>query len=443
MSWYSKLAWKEGLLLQPHHLQQQDRYLEKLIETRSRHITPYPWGFSTLEIDSDLSERNLFGLRRAAGIMPDGLPFDCALSELPTPVIVPENAEGKLVWLTLPNAEANKREIGLDDEDSRATRYRLDKESVADSAASMRLEQDVEIAHPRLGLDVRATPKPGFACMAIARIVEVRDKTILLDPGFAPPVLVCGAHPVVAGWLDRVIGWVETRLATLARYAADPGSGGGLQAQDYSMLLLLNREIGHLRHLRGSRYVHPERLYLALLQLSGELWTFDPSRLCPEYPAYDHDALEPSFSPVLRDIQRLLSRDISRAVRLDLQQPVMNSYIATVPDRALFRDAAFVIEVSADRPLGQIQSQFPSLCKVGPNTRMKQIVESNLPGLELVHMPTPPSQIRAVTSHVYFKIDKRSELWREFSTAAAIGLHFAGDWPELELEIWAIMETAA
>ena len=138
-----------------------------------------------------------------------------------------------------------------------------------------------------------------------------------------------------------------------------------------------------------------------------------------------------------------MSRDISRAVRLDLQQPVLNSYIATVTDRALFRDAAFVIEVSADRPLGQIQSQFPSLCKVGPNTRMKQIVESNLPGLELVHMPTPPSQIRAVTSHVYFKIDKRSDLWREFSTAPAIGLHFAGDWPELTLEIWAIMETAA
>jgi type VI secretion system protein ImpJ len=145
---------------------------------------------------------------------------------------------------------------------------------------------------------------------------------------------------------------------------------------------------------------------------------------------------------VLRDIQRLLSRDMSRAIRLDLQQPVPNSFIATVENRALFREAAFIIEVTADKPLTQIQQQFPLLCKVGPNTRMGQIVDSNLPGLELVHMPTPPHQIRAVTSHVYFSIDKRSDLWRDFSTASAIGLHFAGDWPELELDIWAIMETA-
>ena len=36
MSWYSKVAWKEGLFLQPHHLQQADRYQEKLIEARTR-----------------------------------------------------------------------------------------------------------------------------------------------------------------------------------------------------------------------------------------------------------------------------------------------------------------------------------------------------------------------------------------------------------------------
>ena len=31
MSWFSKVAWKEGLFLQPQHLQQSDRYLENLI----------------------------------------------------------------------------------------------------------------------------------------------------------------------------------------------------------------------------------------------------------------------------------------------------------------------------------------------------------------------------------------------------------------------------
>ena len=71
MSWYSKVVWSEGLFLRPHHLQQADRYLENLIESRARYATPYPWGFAALEIDRDLAQQSRFGLRRASGIMPD------------------------------------------------------------------------------------------------------------------------------------------------------------------------------------------------------------------------------------------------------------------------------------------------------------------------------------------------------------------------------------
>ena len=57
MSWYSKVFWSEGLFLRPHHLQQNDRYLEHLIEKRVRHATPYPWGFA--------ATRNRSGPRRS------------------------------------------------------------------------------------------------------------------------------------------------------------------------------------------------------------------------------------------------------------------------------------------------------------------------------------------------------------------------------------------
>ena len=48
MSWYSKVFWSEGLFLRPHHLQQNDRYLEHFSSGGSVMITPYPWGFSSL-----------------------------------------------------------------------------------------------------------------------------------------------------------------------------------------------------------------------------------------------------------------------------------------------------------------------------------------------------------------------------------------------------------
>lgn len=440
MSWYSKVAWSEGLFLRQHHLQQSDRYLERTVENRVRHLSPYPWGFSQLEIDRDIAQQNKFALRRASGIFQDGTPFDMpGTSPLPQPVDVPEGAEKQIVWLVMPAATANGREIDMPDATS-GSRYVRDLETVVDSASVMHVEQEIEVAHPRVTFEIRKTPKPGSHCLRVARILEVRDKTIVFDETFAPPVLVSHAHPVVAGWIERVIGWVDTKLETLSRYAADPSSGGGLQTFDYFMLQMLNREVNILKHLRSSKYVHPVTVYEEMLRLSGELWTFSPKRLAPDYAPYDQDQLETVFEPVLADIQRLLSLDIGRAIRLDLVERAPNAFLAAVSDRSLFRNATFVVEVAASRPLTQIQQQFPALCKVGPNTKMNEIVQTHLPGIELVHLPTPPRQIRAISDHVYFYLDKSSPLWPEFSVASSMGLHFAGDWPGLQLDLWAIME---
>ena len=93
-----------------------------------------------------------------------------------------------------------------------------------------------------------------------------------------------------------------------------------------------------------------------------------------------------------------------------------------------------------DAPRPKSSRTFPALFKVGPNTKMPDIVNAHLPGIGLVHMPTPPSQIRAISTHVYFYLDRASPLWPEFSQTSGIGMHFSGDWPELELTLWAVRE---
>ena len=441
MSWYSKVVWGEGIFLRPHHLQQHDRYLEHLVDTRTRHVSPYPWGFSELEIDRDLAQQAKFSVRRAAGIMPDGTPFDIpGDSPLPPAINVPEQAQQQTVWLGLPLAAVNTREVDSQDAES-ASRFYKAAEIFVDSTASLRIDEEIDVAFPRLAFELRRSSKPGFAVLPVARILEVRDRVIVFDPKFAAPILVCAASDVVTGWLDRVIGCIETKLEELARYAADPTAGGGLQSADYLMLQLLNRNVVVLQHLRGSAYVHPERLYCHLLALAGELATFTFERRARTYPAYDHDNLQEVFAPVVNDIQDFLSARMGRrAIRLELIARAQNAYISPIRDPSLFRNATFVLEVSANRPLTDIQMQFPNLLKLGPNTKMNDIVHANLPGVPLVHMPTPPVHIRAISDHVYFYLDKKTPLWPEFSQAKSIGLHFAGDWPQLALELWAVLE---
>lgn len=442
MSWFSKVAWKEGLFMQPQHLQQADRYHEYLLHARTRLVTPYPWGVAELSVDRDRAQQGVLALRAAAGIMPDGTPFNAPdTGPLPVPVPVPDDAAGQFVWLTLPDSSPNMRDASPYDEEGATTRWGIITQTVSDTASMMRSEQVLELAVPRLELTIRKTPRPGYQNLRLARIAEVRDGVVTLDETYPPPALVVGAHPQILGYLTRVIGWIEARLESLARYATDPSAGGGLQASDYLMLMTLNRNIGVLRHMSRTFALHPEALYRALITVAGELATFDGSnRHAPDYPAYDHDDPKASFGQIVADIQRLLSRDVGRAIRLPLKEVRQNSYLAEVQDRSLFREATFVIEVESAKPLTQVQSQFPELCKVGPNTRMSQIVNNNLPGIGLQHLPNPPRQIRVLSSNVYFRLEKNSSLWAEFSTAPAIGMHFAGDWPGLKLDLWAVPE---
>jgi type VI secretion system protein ImpJ len=443
MPWRSKVLWSEGLFLRPHHLQQTDRYVEHLVQSRARYISPYPWGFASLEIDRDLTQQSRFSVRRASGLMPDGTPFDIpAESPVPAPIDVPETAAKQLVWLSMPMAADGAREVDAADADS-GSRFVSASEMLIDSTAAVRVQEEIDVAYPRLGFEIRRTAKPGYVGLPMARIVEVRDKAIVFDEKFAPPVLSCSAHPVIEGWIDRVIGWTDTKLEELARYAADPTSGGGLQSADYFVLQLLNRHLSVLKHYRHSYYIHPERLYEELLHLVGELATFaSPERRARDYAAYDHDDLEQVFEPVLRDLQDFLSARLGRrAIRLEIVEKAPNAFMSTIRDRALFRNATFVLEVAARRPLTEIQMQFPHLFKLGPNTKMNEIVHAHLPGVPLVHTPTPPPAIRIISDHVYFILDRSSPLWPEFSTASAMGMHFSGDWPELQLELWAVLES--
>ena len=130
MSWNAKVHWTEGLFLRPHHFQQNDRYLENALESRTRHVTPYPWGFAALEIDRDLAQQSKFALRRAAGIMPDGGLFDFpGECPPPAPITTPETAAGQLIWLTMPARADNFREVSPELTEN-AARYVVGAETV-------------------------------------------------------------------------------------------------------------------------------------------------------------------------------------------------------------------------------------------------------------------------------------------------------------------------
>src|ERR1043165_4701920 len=100
MSGYNRVVWSEGLFLQPQHFQQQDRFFERYVETRCQSLIPHSWGFSEIELERDFLSIGKFGVRRAAGVFPDGTPFRMPDDDALTPPIdIGTDVRDQIVYL--------------------------------------------------------------------------------------------------------------------------------------------------------------------------------------------------------------------------------------------------------------------------------------------------------------------------------------------------------
>ncbi len=201
-----------------------------------------------------------------------------------------------------------------------------------------------------------------------------------------------------------------------------------------------------LQHLRSLPMVHPERLYEVLASMAGELSTMVRTdyRRPPAFPPYEHDNLQQTFEPVIELLQSALSAVFDRsAEQIRLENVGPGAYTARIDDHNLFKTANFYLAVSARAPLEEIRARFASVVKVGSVVKMREIVSSSLQaGVRVSPTPTPPPQIRVLPGYVYFELDRSAADWKDFLTAPAMGLHVAGDWPDLKLELWWVKRSS-
>ena len=205
------------------------------------------------------------------------------------------------------------------------------------------------------------------------------------------------------------------------------------------MLQALNRWGPVLAHQRSLPAVHPERLYETFVSMAGELATLALSqRRPPVFPTYDHENLQAVFQPPFELLQNALSMEIARSAgQLKLEPVGPGAYTAKVDDHGIFQNSSLYLAARASAPTEAMLARFASLVKLGPVTRMREIVSSALQaGVRIAPTPTPPAQIRVMPGFLYFELDRSSPDWAELTKAPAIGLHVAGEWPDLELELW-------
>jgi type VI secretion system protein ImpJ len=442
MSLYNKVIWSEGLFLKPQHLQQSDRYLEKLIVNRFAGAQNYAWGLTEISINRDLLKLGRISIVSATGVMEDGTPFSIPdEAGHPTPFEPPVGLRNALIYLALPLYQPGVVEAAEPTGSDIPVRYITCEQDVLDNVAGERESAIVAVGRLKFHLLPEGADLAGFSCIPITRLIETRaDRHVVLEEEHIPPMLDCSAHAGLASYITEIQGMLHHRGEALAARAGQSGGRAVAEMADYLLLTLINRYEPLFKHFASVAMLHPERLYREMLGLAGELSTYSRAdKRPPAFDAYRHEDLARSFRPVVQSIRESLRTVLEQtAIQLPLRQHKYGVQVAEAADRTLFSSATFVLAIRADIEAERLRRIFPSHIKIGPASKIKDLVNVAIPGIVINAMPVAPRQIPFHVGVVYFEIDKLSPYWKEIGQLGSMALHVAGDFPNLEMALWAI-----
>lgn len=442
MSDYSKVIWSEGLFLQPQHLQQQERYLEHYVETRCRALVGHSWGLADFELERDLLRVGKVALRRAAGVYPDGTPFRAPEDEpVPAPLLVGPQVRDQRVMLAIPLRRPGELDVERGAAAEGLERYTVREMQARDATGATATTAVLEVGALRSRLMLESEATEAYSCIPVAHIVECRgDGEVVLDDAFIPTVLQSRASPRLVTMMTEVVGLLNQRGEALSGRVSATGRGSAAEIADFLMLQVINRVQPVFTHYADSGAVHPETLYRAFAAAAGELATFTAvSRRPAKYPAYRHDRLKESFEPVVAALRAALSVVLEQAaVAIPIEARRFGIHVALVADRSLYEHAAFVLAARADVPSEELRRRFPAQIKIGPVEKIRDLINLQLPGVNVRPLPVAPRQIPFHAGFVYFELDQSNDMWAQLSTSGGVAVHVAGEFPGLGMEFWAI-----
>ena len=442
MSWDNKVVWSEGMFLRTQHFQQADRHTEWQVRSALAAARAHPWGVTDLQINREMLAAGKFAISRAAGMFEDGTPFTLPDgADHPAPLDLADSVRNCTVYLGLPVRQPGGVEVELDDTVHTPARYRAADYDAADSVSRSDQHTTLQESRQRLRLLLETEERDGYTCIGLARIIEVRsDKNVVLDEGFIAPCLTCTAAPVLSGFVAELQGLIHHRAEAVAARVTDSGTKGAAEIADFLLLQAVNRYEPLLTHLISSPMVHPEDFYRLAVQMAGELDTFTvANRRPPAFPPYRHDDLQRSFRPVMAELRHSLSAVIDpTAVPIPLQERRYGVRVAVISDRSLLTTATFVLVVKADMQMDAIRRLFPTQTTIGPVEKIRDLVNSALAGIRTRPLQVAPRQLPYTPNATYFELERNSPFWKELTQSGGMALHVAGDFPQLEMELWAI-----
>ncbi|MGK9172959.1 type VI secretion system baseplate subunit TssK [Yokenella regensburgei] len=439
-----KVVWTEGMFLRPHHFQRAESHLEHHIREWGSLQRPFLWGFLDVELDEAMLRQGCIALSYASGLLPDGTFFSFRdARSAPTPLLIPDNLSNARVVLALPARRGGRDEVIFSEEKDSLARYVTFETEVDDDNALSVGPAALQFGRLRLKLMLEKDLSAEWTAMGVVQVLEKRsDNHIRHDSSYIPPMLNATNNPLLYAMMNDLQSLLTQRSQQLAQRLRQPGRFNTSEMVEFTLLALVNHHIGLISHLKTLPLLHPEDLWREWLAFATELATWTSARAPQEIlPIYDHDNLAVCFDELVLMLRQGLSLVMEEhAIQIPLTERTHGLNVATLPSTSMAREFGFVLAVKANVPGEVLQVHFPAQMKVAPVTKIRDLVQLQLPGMVLRAMSVAPPQIPWHAGYNYFELEKGGELWSEMEKSGAFALHLAGEFPGLDMEFWAIRQ---
>ena len=328
-----RVVWSEGMLVSPQHMQQQDLYHERLLDERIAALSPYRWGVVAVEIDAGALGSGQLRVTKFVGVLPDGLYLSFEGKEPESPPTRPladhfpptqaicevflgvqKEREG------VPSMSIDEGAAGSAASSTKAARarFRATTRPVADLTGNA-AELAMSFARRNVVVLFGDEPRDDYDVIKIAELVRDGTGAFLNGEAYIPPVLRVDASPFLMAGIRRLLALMVAKQRQLAGNRNQRGGASiEFNAGDVTRFLQLstvNGGIPILAYAAANGEISPTQLYLAVIQVVGQLATFSPDVEPWGLPAFAHTDLRGHVRGAVRPRDRAPAHDGAGGLR--------------------------------------------------------------------------------------------------------------------------------
>lgn len=438
-----KVIWYEGMKLDPHHFQQSDRFNQFVLNSRLNALNSHNWGIKEILIDHSALAGGVFSLVSCEGVMPDGLYFNMPNTD-PLPKgrnfeeLFSATSERLEISLAIPLENLSGTNCSMSDSITGSNnRFTIQNADLLDYNTGSNL-RSVGLAKANFQFRFGNESLADFSSIKIGDIIRSSDGKYTLDQSYILPCTSISASEALLNLIRDLLSALISKSKELREQAAVKKPELSItQVEILMMLQSINSVIPILNYYYTSKHIHPENLYILLLNTAGLLSTHsDLGIKSGEFPAYDHKHLTEIFMQLQNEIKTMLTvqKTLERKdVIIPLRKQADTLHVGQLSPNHL--SAQFFIAVTGDMPEKKIISELPKNIKIAAYEEIFAVHQAGIQGVTIEYIARPPSGISINEKAHYFKIIKEGRFWDKISAKNNVAFFIASEFKSLKLEL--------